>query len=105
MGIVTNVALDNNVTDFSLAPIGAHISGIDISSVVTLTKPTGAHAIVLQSSDQNVRYTLDGTTNPTATVGFLAVADVPPVLIPVTGPSFKVIQVAPTANLQGQWVS
>jgi hypothetical protein len=85
-------------------PVGSHTSNGTLGSAVTLTKPAGANVIIIQCTGQNVRYTLDGTT-PTTTVGFLLVADQPPVKMPVGGAAVKVIQVSATATIQYQWVS
>ena len=104
MGIVTNVGLDNNVTDFGMGVVGSHSSGASIATATTLTKPAGAHAILIQALTQNVRFTLDATA-PTASVGFQILAGNAPVIIPVPGASIQVIQEAATASLQYQWVS
>jgi len=85
-------------------PIGAHSSGADISSAVTLTKPAGATGIIIQALTKNVRFRLDGV-NPTAAVGFQLKADNEPLLISVPGADICVIQEAATASLQYQWVA
>lgn len=86
------------------APVGTHTSNGTLGSAVTLNKPAGANAIIIQTTGQNVRYTLDGTA-PTTTLGFLLIADQAPVRMPVGGTAVKVIQVAATAIIQYQWVS
>lgn len=86
------------------SPVGAHSSGATISSATTLTKPTGARKIIIQTLTKNVRFTLDGTT-PTTSVGFQILADGAPMIIDVPGVSIKVIEEAATASLQYQWVS
>lgn len=61
--------------------------------------------ILVQAITQNIRYTLDGVTDPTATVGFQLVASDPPVLIPM-GPGLlpQFIREAAGSILQYQWV-
>ena len=62
------------VTNDIFTPVGDHIAGTDISSA-TVIMPGAmgvaetADKVILQTTAQNIRYTLDGTT-PTATVGF-----------------------------------
>ena len=85
------------------APIGSHSSGVDISSAVTLTKPDGAAAILIQAVTKGIRFTLDGTT-PEAAKGFqLEAGEL--IKLAVPGASIKVIQEEATASLQYQWVS
>ena len=83
-------------------PIGSHTDGTAISSAATLTPADGATKLLIQALDQNVRFTLDGTT-PTASTGFQLVAGDPPVMIWVAGATVKVIEEAATADLQYQW--
>lgn len=53
----------------TMAPTSTHQrQGVD--SVVTITAPTQATMIVIQAEVSAVRITLDGVTNPTATLGF-----------------------------------
>jgi hypothetical protein len=85
-------------------PSGAHTENASLSSAVTLTKPEGAHAIIMQCFDQNVRYRLDGT-NPDADTGFRLTAGNDPVVIPVPGDDVRVIEETATATLQYQWLS
>lgn len=86
------------------APVGSHTGGTDISTAVTLTKPDGASQIIIQALEQNIRFTLDGTT-PTATLGFQIQAGILPMFIAVPGASIKVIEEVATASIQYQWVS
>lgn len=91
--------------DLPFTLVGAHGSNSSLGSAVTLTPPTGGHAVILQAITQNVRVTLDGTT-PTASVGFqIRAGDPPAVLDTPTGTSLKVIQETASAVLQYQWVS
>lgn len=63
-------------------PVGSHIAGTDISSaVVIMPGPIGvedpADKVLIQTTAQNIRYTLDGTT-PTPAVGFQLKSTDPP---------------------------
>lgn len=60
--------------------VGSHTQNTSLSTAQTIAIPDGANALLVQCTGQNVRYTLDGTT-PTATVGFVLVANDPPVLL------------------------
>lgn len=83
--------------------VGAHFSRSDLSTFKTLTPPAGACRLKLQAIDQNVRYTLDGTT-PTSVVGFQIFAGDPDREIYVApGSVVKVVEETATAALQGQW--
>jgi hypothetical protein len=84
------------------APIGAHVSNDDLSSVVTLTRPDGASTLIAQAMVANIAFTLDGST-PSATNGFQLTAGDSPMAI--VGDSIKMIQVSAGAVLQRQWVS
>lgn len=87
-------------------PIGAHIDGTDISSAVTLTRPTsladGIAKILIQAISQNVRVTMDGTT-PTATTGFQIAAGETLYWEIGPGATIKVIEEASGADIQIQW--
>lgn len=84
--------------------VGSHYDGTTISSVVTLTPPTGAHGIRMQTHTQNVRYTLDGTV-PTASKGFQVKAGDPAIVLPLsTSMVLKVIEETATADIQYQWL-
>lgn len=103
-GVYTrNETMDGNPVDFSMAVVGSHVSGTDISSAVTLTKPTGATGILCQVLTQNARFRLDGV-NPTASIGFQLAIGQLPIVIPVPGADIRFIQEAATASLQYQWV-
>jgi hypothetical protein len=86
-------------------PIGSHVDGTVLTSAVTLTPPSGATKLLIQVLDQDVRYTLDGTT-PTASLGFQLKKDDPPLIIIIEeGVVIKMIQEAATADIQYQWGS
>lgn len=60
---------------FSVTPIGTHTQ-TDTNGAATLTIPAGATGVFLQNSSDfssggDIRYTIDGTTAASATVGFL----------------------------------
>lgn len=93
-----------------LDPIGPHVGNTDISSQVVLTPPistTGtADKILIQSLDQNTRFTLDGSL-PIGTGtqhGFVIPAGDPPMIIGITqGLVLTVVEETATAELQYQW--
>ena len=87
---------------FMFEPVGAHNDGLDISSAVTITIPTGATKILMQVQTQNARYTLDGTA-PTASKGFQLKDGDPPIIITFGNATvLKMIEEAATADLQYQ---
>jgi hypothetical protein len=84
-------------------PAGSHYDGTVISSAVTLTPVSGATKLYIQALDQNVRFTLDGTT-PTSVKGFQLKAGDPLICIPLAvGTTIKVIEEAATADIQYLW--
>jgi hypothetical protein len=92
-----NVAIHENY-----APIGAHVSNDDLSSVVTLTRPDGAARLIVQAEVANIAVTIDGST-PSATHGFKIYAGHETTAI--VGDTIKMVQVSAGAKLQRQWVS
>lgn len=87
---------------FMFEPVGSHNDGLDISSAVTISIPTGATKILMQVIDKDARYTLDGTV-PTASKGFQLKADDPPIIITFgNGTTLKMIEEAATADLNYQ---
>ena len=92
-----------NEQAFSFRPNGAHNDGLDISSAVALTIPDGARKLLIQALDQNIRFSLDGTT-PTATKGFQIAAEDPPLVIPLSSvTTVTVIEETTTADMQYQF--
>lgn len=65
---------------FSLIPIGVHTVDNSINTATTVELPSGANALLVQATEQNARYTIDGTT-PTASTGFVLKAGNDPVII------------------------
>ena len=63
-------------------PVGAHTQVATGATVQSITVPPGACQWMVQTQTQNVRFTLDGATAATTTVGFLLVANAVPVIIP-----------------------
>jgi hypothetical protein len=99
------------VTNDIFTPVGSHIAGTDISSATVIMPGnmgvTGqADKVVIQTTAQNIRYTLDGTT-PTPTVGFQLKSTDPPrqiIIRPETGGVvLTVIEEAGGAVLQVQF--
>lgn len=85
------------------APTGAHQSGTNISSPVTLTPPEDATKLLIQVINASARYTLDGST-PDIAHGFVLIQDSEPLLIPLSGTTiFKIVEVETGAELQYQW--
>lgn len=65
----------NKFSRFAVKCIGTHTQ-TDTDGAATLTKPAGATGIFIQNSSDftsggEIRYTIDGTTAATASVGFL----------------------------------
>lgn len=89
---------------FLFKPVGDHLSKSTIATAFTLTPPTDADKLMIQNDGTvDVRYTIDGTT-PTATVGFVLVANDPPIIVPIdSGTEVIVIQEAEDANIQYLW--
>jgi hypothetical protein len=86
-------------------PVGAHTKDTAVNTVKTLTPPSGANCLLLQTTTKDVRYTLDGSV-PDATTGFLLSAGEPILLMVNPGETVKVpkvIEVAASAVLQYQW--
>ncbi len=96
----TNGALKVGSSPLSIAIEGAHSQDTTIDSVTTIT-PTGDYLIMQATvAGKNVRFTLDGV-NPTASFGFVLVAQDPPVRFATAGKTFKVI--AETAGAAIDW--
>lgn len=67
-------------------------------------RPTGSEHLMVQTHTQNTYYTLDGTT-PSATVGFLLLATLGPIMIHIgAGVTPKFLRAASGAVLQYQWI-
>lgn len=94
------------VSLIGLRVVGGHVSQALGAAKYSPPLPDGKYSyIMVQGLVQNIRYTLDGATSPTATVGFQLIASDPPLLIPVTDNVFPqfIIEVA-GAILQYQWM-
>ena len=86
-----------------MRPLGSHVNDTDISAADALTPASGATMLLIQASDADVRFTLDGTT-PTAAVGFTLVAGLGPTLILLEdGMTVTVIEEGTGAILDYQW--
>lgn len=87
-------------------PIGTHGSDSTISAATTLTgAPADGGWLRLQALTQNIRFTCDGATTPTSTVGFQVVAG-KEVWVPVGASGIvQVIEETSGAAVQWQWHS
>jgi hypothetical protein len=70
-------------------PVCNHISNLVVSAAQEITPgllgcPQQAPKVLLQTTGQNIRYTLDGTT-PTAAIGFQLKSTDPPLLVNIVG--------------------
>lgn len=88
--------------NYANTPVGSHGSDATISAATEIAVPAGANAMQLQATGQNVRYTVDGTT-PSASVGFVLVADADAVFVPANdGMTIRVIEVSAGGAIQWQ---
>lgn len=72
-----------------------------LNTAKTLTVPTGASVAWVQAVTNNVRYTLDGSTTPTSSVGqVLYAGHAPTVLHGEQISNFKGIETASSATLE-----
>jgi len=88
--------------DAPLVALGDHMRNAALSSVVTLTAPTGAAVLVFTVETKAIRVRLDGGT-PTTTVGLLYSAGGPYTLGVVPGQVIKLIEAEASAVLNYQW--
>lgn len=65
---------------FSLIPVGAHTVNSSIGSATPISVPSGANALLVQATVQNIRYTIDGST-PTPSAGFTLKAGNDPMIL------------------------
>jgi type 1 fimbria pilin len=83
-----------------LIPLSPMQSGLTVASSTALTIPSGATYAVVCARTQNVNYTTDGTTPPTAAVGMQLLANQ---CVPLQGATmlsnFRAIQQTATATL------
>lgn len=86
-------------------PFGAAQRLILLSTVKSITLPAGVQGLYLQSLSQNVRVTLDGTTNPVASgndIGFVLRSTDPAFLF--TGqPGMKLLLIQEAASAVVQY--
>jgi hypothetical protein len=86
-----------------IEPVGSHTQATVSGTVVTLSRPDGTNKILIQSLDQNIRVTIDGTT-PTTTLGFQIKAGDPAVIINVAPRTIiKFISETGSASVQYLW--
>ena len=94
---------DYIVDQAAFVPVGPHQVNNNLNSVVTLNPAVGAGRLLLQATNANVRYTLDGST-PSSSSGFVLRAGADPTLIILApGVSVKVTQETSGAVIQYQW--
>ena len=92
-----------NESPFQFIPSGSHDDGTDFSSAASPTIPDGASKMMIQTIDQNIRITFDGTT-PTSTKGFRIVKDRDPIIFPLSdSTTVTIIEEAATADVQIQF--
>lgn len=85
---------------FAIIPVGAH-NRTAVDTVQTLTAPANANVLLLQAEDASIRYTIDGTTNPTSDIGFLLEASDAEIRLDLYyGCSIKVLGVGASVNYQ-----
>jgi hypothetical protein len=84
-------------------PTGAHQSAALSGSVNTLTVPAGSHALLVQATGQNARFTIGGT-DPSASSGFQLRAGNSPMIVDVYGKTLKFTQETSGATLEYQFL-
>lgn len=89
---------------FVFEPVGTHTRNASIDTATALTVPEGADAIRLAPETQNIRYTTDGATPATASVGFQLVAGDEDIVPVVAGKNVSVIAETAGAVLNYQWL-
>lgn len=83
-------------------PVGSHTTVTPTAST-TLTAPDGAEALLICVEDNNIRYTLDGTTPTAGGTGILL--ETGTVILEFGGTSvIKIIQEAVAAAVNYQWL-
>jgi hypothetical protein len=108
LNVVVHGATDGSAlsVDNKFTAIGSNTANGSLAAAVPLTPPTGATKLLVQAFTQNVRFTMDGATVPTAAVGFQLKAGDPAVMIPVVfGTVVKVIEESASAAINYQWGS
>jgi hypothetical protein len=78
-----------------------HTTNSSLSAAVTLNPPSDAQALIIEAFTQNVRFTVDGATDPTNAIGFLLEAG-ERIVLPAT--QIRVIEVTSGAEIEYQWV-
>lgn len=86
-------------------PVEAHDTLDTLNTAQPLLIPEGANGVLVQAFAQNVRFVADGTTTPTATIGFQVKAGDPPQLLPFPpGTQLQFIEEAASATVEFQYV-
>ena len=92
----------NTVVD--LNGVGSHTQNSSLDSVVTIDVSSSVgDAILIQATDQTVRYTIDGATDPTTSLGFVLYPDMPPILIRAS--EVRLLEESSGATVEYQFVT
>jgi hypothetical protein len=88
-----------------MTPVGDHTQNTTLSSIQDIDVPETAADCLMQATGAGVRITLDGSTDPTSTKGFLLPADGPIQKIPVnSGNRVRALQTSSGAKLDYQFI-
>lgn len=91
-------------TPYHMLPAGAGVHGQALTSVFSFTLPAGTHFATIQASVATVKYTTDGVTTPSSTVGMLLpVGGAPLILAGRALKNFQAIQVSSGALLDAEF--
>ena len=96
----SNSEVKNDSAPYAYTPVSPGQFGVTVASSTGLTIPSGALQAVVSVEGNSVRYTYDGTTTPTATVGHLLTSGQAIQFFSATIlTNLRFIQVAATATL------
>jgi hypothetical protein len=102
----TNVVVSGTVTTgpYAYTPLSPSQNGLTVASATALTIPTGATYAVVCIEGAAIRYTWDGTTTPTASVGSpIAAGSCAPFSGAAILANLKFIQVTATATIDVEY--
>lgn len=109
MGLYQKVSVVNGPAERvflqTINPVRDHAQIADLSSVVPLDAPVEARLLIVQATEQNIRFTIHVLSAPSATSGFRLTAGNDPLIVPVEGSDFqfKAIEETGGAVLEMQW--
>ncbi len=90
--------------DSSTTPVGSNTQITNLSSAQSLAAvPAGATQCTVQCLSQPISYTVDGTTTPTATVGFMLGVGKGVVLSGDEMANFQAIEITASAKINYQY--